>query len=273
MRLSITIATPGSKFAPIVLQGDYPEQIGRAARLGYPAVELHIRDPKAIDRAAVLGALRKNGLAVSTIGTGQAFVDEGLCFSDPDDAVRAKAVQRIKDQIEFAAELGARVIIGTVKGVLPAVPREVPEVKRRIVACLAQCAAFAERNGVGLTLEAINRYEANFLNTGAETVALLQEIGSPALGLHLDSFHMNIEEASTVAAIRSCAAYLVHVHLADSNRWPPGMGHLDFKTILTVLHEVGYQGFLGVECLPRPDAETAARQALDHLGPILAELG
>ncbi|TCL57713.1 sugar phosphate isomerase/epimerase [Hydrogenispora ethanolica] len=272
MQLSITISTPGSKFAPIVLQGEYAAEIEHAARLGFAAVELHIRDPKAIDRAAIREALRRTGLAVSTIGTGQAYVDERLCFSDPDPGIRAMAVQRIRDQIDFAAQLGTKVIIGTIKGNLPADPGQTAATRERIVACLSECASYAAQSGVTLTLEAINRYESNFLNSAADTVAFIQSIGSPALGLHLDTFHMNIEESDIAAAIKTSAPYLAHIHFADSNRWPPGMGHLDFGRIVASLKEAGYQGFMGVECLPRPAAESAARQSLEHIGKIMADL-
>ncbi len=272
MELSITISTPGSKFAPIVLQGDYVAQIEYAAGIGFKAVELHIRDPKAIDREGIKAALSRTGLRVSTIGTGQAYVDERLCFADPDPALRERAVQRIKDQIDLGAELRAKVIIGTIKGNLPSDPAEVMPTKNRIVACLKECARYAETAGVVLTLEAINRYEANFLNTAGDTVAFIKEIASPALGLHLDTFHMNIEEVDTVATIKTYAPYLAHLHVADSNRWPPGMGHLDFAAIVTALHEIGYQGFLGIECLPRPAADRAAQQGFAHLSNLLARL-
>ena len=272
MELSITISTPGSKFAPIVLQGDYVEQIEYAARIGFTAVELHIRDPKAVDREGIKAVLSRTGLRVSTIGTGQAYVDERICFSDPDLSIRERAVQRIKDQVDFGAELNAKVIIGTIKGNLPADPAEIMATKARIIACLKECAQYAETAGVILTLEAINRYEANFLNTASDTVAFIKEIASPALGLHLDTFHMNIEEVDTVATIKTYAPYLVHLHVADSNRWPPGMGHLDFGAIIAALQEIGYTGCLGIECLPRPAAEWAAQQGFSHLSNIIARL-
>ncbi|MDD4896254.1 MAG: TIM barrel protein, partial [Atribacterota bacterium] len=109
INLSVTISSLGSKFAPIIFQGDYVSGIKKAKEIGYKAVELHIRDPKAIDIPAIIGAVKKNNLIVSTIGTGQAYVDERLHFTSANAGVRNTAVQRIKDQIDLAAPLKAKV--------------------------------------------------------------------------------------------------------------------------------------------------------------------
>lgn len=260
METSITISANGSKFAPILLNGDYVQQIQIAASLGFKAAELHIQDPNTINRSEIFEALRRNNMKVSTIGTGQAYVDEGLSFSSPDASIRERAVQRIKDQIELAKEWNAKVIIGTIKGRMPENAEDKAVALEHVRACFKECLAFAEKYQTDLTLEAINRYETNFLNTAQETVAFIKEMASPRLGLHLDTFHMNIEEASIEDTLREFAPYLVHVHVADSNRWAPGLGHLDFERIVKVLKDLNYQGVLGIECLPKPDPLTAAKQ-------------
>lgn len=269
MDLSITISAYGSKFAPIVLRGDYAEQICIAHQVGFKLVELHIQDPNKIDQDRILQSLQSTGVKVSTLGTGQAYVDERLSFSDSDAEIRKRAVQRIKDQIKFAHKLGAKVIIGTIKGTMPENFAAQESARQRVLACLQECSAYAESLTVELTLEAVNRYETNFLNTAEETAAFIKEINSPALGLHLDVFHMNMEEVSIEVALKTYAPLLRHMHLADSNRWAPGMGHLDFKGLIKTLNEVNYQGALAIECLPRPDAMVAARQAFDFLSPLV----
>jgi sugar phosphate isomerase/epimerase len=239
-----------------------------AGFLGFKATELHIQDPNKINRAAICKALQKSGMRVSTIGTGQAYVDEGLSFSSPDAAIRERAVQRIKDQIELAKELKAKVIIGTIKGRMPEAPEDKVTARKRVIDCFRECSTYAKKYETYLTLEAINRYETNFLNTAEETAKFIDEVGSPLLGLHLDTFHMNIEEVSIEEALRKYARYLIHVHVADSNRWAPGMGHLDFRGIVKTLREIDYQGFLAVECLPKPEPLLAAKQALAYLQPF-----
>jgi len=265
MNISLTISSPGSKNAPIIFRGDYSEEIVRAAAMGYKAVELHIRDPKAVDRKAILRNLEETGMEVSTIGTGQAYGEDQIFFTSPDEQVRRATVKRIKDQIDFASELGAKVIIGLIKGPLPELEPERATARARAIDCLRECADHAQKARVSLPVEAINRYEANFLNTAEDTYRFVQEIGSSAVGLHLDTFHMNIEEVSIEEAIKRYADRLIHIHLADSNRWAPGMGHLNFDSILSVLGEIGYHGSLGLECLPMPDAQKAAEHAFRYL--------
>ncbi|MGH2626914.1 MAG: TIM barrel protein, partial [Anaerolineales bacterium] len=92
------------------------------------------------------------------------------------------------------------------------------------------------------------------------------------LGVLADTFHLHREEASLEAALRAAGPHLWHVHVADSNRRPPGEGHLDFARLLSVLQEVGYRGYLSAETLPYPDPEGAARQTVDYLRSLQAEM-
>jgi len=99
----------------------------------------------------------------------------------------------------------------------------------------------------------------------AEGLALIEAVGADNFGLLLDTFHMNIEEPSIEESIRQAGNRIFHFHVADSNRWYPGAGHLDFRSILSTLKDIGYQGFVSGEFLPKPDAETAARKAIEYL--------
>ena len=261
MKISVTISSHGPDSAPILFRGDYGQQIRRAAAVGFKAVELHIRDPKTIDPSSILRIIKKEGITVSTIGTGRAYGEDRIFFTSPDESARKAAVQRIKDQIDFASELGAKVIIGLIKGPLPVEKSERAVARAQAIDSLRACADYAQKTKGVLVLEAINRYETDFLNTAEEADQFLQEIGSPAVGLHLDTFHMNIEEVSIEDTIRNHSTRLLHMHLADSNRRVPGMGHLDFQSIVSTLHQIDYQGYLGLECLPLPDPQRAAEHA------------
>lgn len=269
INLSVTVSSPGSKFAPIIFQGNYAAGIKKAKGIGFKAVELHIRDPKAIDTNEIMEALKKNTINVSTIGTGQAYVDEGLHFTSVDKSIRDAAVRRIKEQVELAERLGAKVIIGTIKGLLPEDNNEQEIALARVVACLQECSEYAQKKGVPLVLEAINRYESNYLNTAEQTVEFIKKVNSPVIGLHLDTFHMNIEEKSIVETIKKYSYYLSHLHFADSNRWAPGLGHIDFAEIVVVLKEINYDGYIGIEALPLPDDVSAARQAFFHISKLV----
>jgi len=130
--------------------------------------------------------------------------------------------------------------------------------------------AYAAQRGVELVLEPINRYETNFLNTVAETLAFLDEVAAPNVGLLFDTFHANIEEPSLAGSLRAAGQHLKHVHTADSNRWAPGSGHLDFAAVVATLRQSGYDGWLSAEILPLPgSAEQAAAQAIAHLRPLV----
>lgn len=268
-QLSVTVSSIRSSSAPIVLQGDWGEQIAKAKALGYHQVELHIRNPKSIDADSILHVLDQTAVQVPAIGTGQTYSVDHLSFSSLDMAIRQAAVQRIKEQIRLASFLKAQVIMGSVRGSLP---KDEPEQKTAydvLVDCIKDCLDEAERYGVDLSLEAINRYETNVWNSAAETAAFIQGLGSKRLGLHLDTFHMNIEEVSLEETIREHGRILSHIHLADSNRLAPGQGHIDFPQVIGALKDVGYRGSLGLEYLPLPEPETAATQGLDHLQSIL----
>ena len=272
MELSLTISTPGPRSAPILFTGEFSEQIERAAAIGFKAVELHIRDPQTVDRRSILRALGKTGMAVSTIGTGRAYGEDKIFFTSPDRDVRKAAVKRIKDQIDFSSSLGAKVIIGLIRGPFPDEEAERARAGTDATECLKECADWAIKNGIQLAVEAINRYETNFLTTAEETDRWIREADSEAAGLHLDTFHMNIEEVSIEKAIRNHANRLMHVHLADSNRWAPGMGHLDFESILRTLQGTGYRGFLGLECLPVPSPQKAAEHSFRYLEDLLSRI-
>ena len=130
---------------------------------------------------------------------------------------------------------------------------------------LAECCAEAALSGVRIALEPINRYETTLVNNVAQGLALIDRVGADNLGLLFDTFHANIEEPSIEESLLAAGGRLFHVHVADSNRWYPGAGHLDFAQILDVLARSGYGGFVSGEFMPRPDADTAAQRAIAHL--------
>jgi len=205
---------------------------------------------------------------VSAIGTGQAYVDEKIYFTSIDKEIRSAAVQRIKDQIDLASKLNSKVIIGTIKGFLPEDKNDRVIALDRATTCLKECAEYAKYEKVNLVLEAINRYETNFLNTAKQTVEFIEKIDPSIMGLHLDTFHMNIEEKLIGEVIKEYSSYLAYLHFADSNRLSPGLGHINFTEIVLALKEINYNGYIGIEALPLPDSYSAAKQALSYIGRL-----
>jgi len=140
---------------------------------------------------------------------------------------------------------------------------------------LTELATFAGQRGAQLFLEPLNRYEDWVVNTLGQAATLIAAVGSPHLGVCLDTFHAQIEESDLAAAIRATGPALHHVQLGDSNRLEPGLGHLDWGALITGLHDIDYQGWLAMECFVsepglgplRTASRTirAAESALNHL--------
>jgi len=267
MKHSIVLSTQPAQFQAATFKGNLETNLEQIASLGYDGVELAIRDPRFINLELLDGLINKYELRVPAIGTGQAWGEEGLSLTEPDLSIRKAAVERIKSHIPVAAHFGAIIIIGLLRGI---VRPDVTQIQAMdwLVAELRECSSAAKPYGVRLALEPINRYETTLINQVAEGLALIQEVGADNFGLLLDTFHMNIEEANIEASIRACGERIFHFHVADSNRWYPGAGHLDFGSILKALVSTGYQGWVSGEFIPKPDPSTAARESIGYLRSI-----
>jgi sugar phosphate isomerase/epimerase len=125
--------------------------------------------------------------------------------------------------------------------------------------------AYAAGLGVKITMEPLNRYETDFIFNAADGVRLIEDLACDNLGLMLDLFHMNIEDASIEEGLRLAGDRVWHVHIADSNRCYPGSGHIDFDSIFATLKDMGYQDYVSAELLPLPDPDTAARKTIEFL--------
>jgi len=251
--------------APIVLQGSYTDNIKRAAGMGYDAVEIHVNDPHSLDIDEIQKTCEKNSISVSTLGTGMGFVVDGLCFTHPDISIREKAVDRIKAHIDIAQKLSSMVIIGSMRGNIPDLD-DYKKYEAYAVDSTKEVVEYAAKQDVIVVMEAINRYETNFINNVEESLAFLYKVGiSPYIQLHLDTFHMNIEEGDITKGIKQAKETLAHLHFADSDRWYPGHGHIDFKGIIEALKDIEYEGYIAFECLPLPTPYEAAENSLKNI--------
>jgi sugar phosphate isomerase/epimerase len=189
--------------------------------------------------------------------------EDGLTFSDPDAEIRARAVERVCAHISLAAEVGSAVTIGVMSGKLGGCEGEERRARRsQALECLAEVCRVAERSGVTVLLEPLNRYECDYITTLADVVIVANELGAPNLKLLADTFHMNIEEVDLVASLEAVGSRLGLVHLADTNRQAPGHGHMDVVSILQALRTINYEGYLSFEILPVPDAERAIKDGI-----------
>jgi len=264
MKLSIVLSTHAAKFQAVAFKGDFESNLEEIASYGYDGVEVAIRDPRLVDHEQLLDLIDRKGMEIPAIGTGQAWGEEGLSFSDPDAKVREAAIERVISHIPLARKADAAIIIGLVRGIAPTTVSE-QQAEEWMVEALKVCTRKALEAGVRIALEPINRYETSLINSTAQGLDLIEEVGAANLGLLLDTFHMNIEEPSIEESIKQCGDRIFHFHVADSNRWYPGAGHIDFESVLTTLYRTGYAGFVSGEFMPDPEAGISARRAIEFL--------
>ncbi len=264
MKLSIVLSTHTAQFEAVAFKGDFAANVAKIAGYGYDGVELAIRDPKLVNLEQLEQVVGQHNLVVPALGTGQAWGEEGLSFTSDDPEVRRAAIERVKSHIPLAARFKAAVILGLIRGITPA-GQSHEQSMTYLVEALQECSAAAAPHGVRYALEPLNRYETDLIHTVADGLDLIERVGVDNFGLLLDTFHMNIEEPSIEDGIRVCGDRIFHFHVADSNRWHPGAGHLDFKRLLNTLFETGYDGFVSGEFMPIPDADTSAQRAIEYL--------
>ncbi|OJX44015.1 MAG: hypothetical protein BGO78_03130 [Chloroflexi bacterium 44-23] len=264
MKLSVVLSTQPTQFQAATFSGNLENNLQAIADMGYDGVELAVRDPRLLDLEKLQESIRKYKLIVPAIGTGQAWGEEGLSFTDPNSDIRRKAIERIQSHIPLASQFQAIIIIGLIRGIVSA-QVSFTQAMQWLIEALVECCHVAKESGVRLALEPINRYETSLINNVSEGMRLIDEVDAENFGLLLDSFHMNIEEPNIEASIVTCGPRIFHFHVADSNRHYAGSGHLNFQSILYSLAQTGYQGFISGEFLPLPDNHIAAAKNIAFL--------
>lgn len=261
----VAIGRTFSLWKPYLYAGTIKEGIKKAREWGYDAVELHhIDSPREANPEKILECCRKNSIKISANSTGPAFYKHQLSLTDNSETIRKKAVARLKEYIDLAAVIGGMVTIGTMRGNIADL-EHLEICKKRLAETLKETSGYAAKKNITLLLEVANRYEINYLNRVDEIFYFIRENHLDFLKIHMDTFHMNIEEIDICQAINKYGDLLGYFHVADSNRYYPGGGHIDFISIASALSKIKYNGYIVVECLPLPDFETAALKALDYL--------
>jgi len=239
----------------------------RLADLGYDGVELSIEDPTRTEYSRILEISERNGVEIPAIGTGLIYIRRRLSLSEPEEPQRIRAVKMLTRTIEIAACLNSLVIVGLVRGKVCSQRKRIEKLRRSI----KECDRVAEREGVQLAIEPLNRYEADNVNNVREALDLISDMDLRRTGLLLDTFHMNIEERTIEDAIRRAGGKLIHVHVADSNRLAPGLGHIDFPKVIGALTDLGYDRYLSAEILASPNPLRAAQLTSKYLRGLLGK--
>ncbi|OUM99489.1 MAG: sugar phosphate isomerase [Firmicutes bacterium ZCTH02-B6] len=259
----------------------------KAAQLGCDVLELACEDPALLDFPRVRDALAARGLEPVVCG---AF-GPGRDISSDDASARQGGVAYIRQLIDAAALVGAGIVCGpmysqTGKARLLSDDARGAE-RRRAVSALKGLADYAAERGVRLALEPLNRFETDMINTVQQGMDFLAEVDHPAVGLHLDTFHMHIEEKSPAGAVRLAGDRLFHFHACENDRGVPGTGQVAWESIALALRETGYDGAVVIEsftpavrsiaqavCLWRPiapDQDSIAREGLRFLRQLFVD--
>jgi sugar phosphate isomerase/epimerase len=223
--------------------------LARLSRLGIESIEIS-GEPTQYDTRATRALLKRYGVrcwgsVTLTLGARN--------LAARDEAQRAASVAYVKSVVTMVEELEGEEITIVPATVGKIVPDSTPENEWRwVVEGLREVHAHARKAGVRMALEPLNRFETYFLNRADQALALADAV-APDVGVCLDVFHMNIEEADMMGAIRKVGARLVDFHVAENNRLAPGMGSINWGRVVATLKEIGYGGALTLEVVAPVD--------------------
>lgn len=267
---SAVVSTQRSGFSALPFQNvECRDVFPRIRELGFEAVELAVRDPFFLNIWEIEEAINLSNLRLSALGTGQAYVDEGISLLARDLNVFHQAIERLKDHIALASLFpGCRVIVGCIRGKLSEWGQARSKGIAQFHRAMRELAELSYNRNVDMLIEPINRYETELINSLEECLEHIKQIGAPNIKILADTFHMNIEETNFVNSLMLCGSYLGHVHLAESNRSIPGTGHFDFSSLLDVLAKTGYKGDLAFEIVPGQDPLANLAEGMAYINKL-----
>ncbi len=229
---------------------------------GFDSVEIAIDTPAAIDPVHIRAELDKAGLTCCSV-CGAFGLDRDL-RGTPEAQENSK--QYITALIDQAVILGAPVVAGPVYSAVGRKGAEEPAAQKQqwktVVKNLKPLCKHAAKKGVTICVEALNRFETDFINTVDRVLDLIKDVGSPALKVHLDTFHMNIEEKHQGDAIKRAGKLIGHFHACGSDRGTPGNDHLDWDGIAKALKAAKYDGAVVIESFTKDVKIIAAAAAI-----------
>jgi D-psicose/D-tagatose/L-ribulose 3-epimerase len=230
----------------------------RMKAAGCEFIEFLVPEPDELDLGETRRALADHGLGV--VLAARVNLSRDLASADP--AARAAGVRYLTECVRIASELGAKIVGGPLYGAplvfagrAPAPVAEDLRTRRieQVVAGLREAGAVAADAGLKLAIEPLNRFETDIANTTGHALALAEAADSPAVGVMLDTFHMNMEDGSIPDAIRRAAPKLFHFQANENHRGFVGSGHIDWPEVARALVAAGYTGPITLEPFRRND--------------------
>ena len=220
------------------------EAIKNSAEAGYGLIEIPALDPKSIDVEHTKATLKEFGLK-GACSLGLSFDAD---INNDDSEIAKRGESRLMDALNVVEQLGGDYLGGVIFSALG--KYKFPPTKKardNAVAALKRLAIAAQAKGITLGLEPVNRYESNLLNTGSQALEMIKDIGEPNVVVHLDIYHMNIEEQDLVSPVLEAGNKLGYVHIGASHRGPLGTGNIDFDSFFGALAKIGYKGTITFE--------------------------
>ncbi len=225
-------------------QDEAARAVDRAAASGYEYLEIPLIDPKAIDVDQTRRALESAGVKpVTSLGLG---FDNDISSDDPAKVRLGEAL--LNDALIVARDLGSAMLSGVLYSALGKYPKAASEAGHwNCVKALGRLAEKAKASDITIGIEPVNRYESNLVNTGDDALKLIESVGADNMVVHLDSYHMNIEEGPPGPLIERLGDRLGYVHINESHRGYLGTGSIDFRTLFQALAEHDYRGVITFE--------------------------
>jgi D-psicose/D-tagatose/L-ribulose 3-epimerase len=227
---------------------------------GFDFIEIALEDPSNIDPVYIRKQLDRYQLPCSAIcaamGPGRDLRGTGQ--------EQESSLQYLKSLMDVMGTLGCSLLAGPMYSSVGRA-EEVSETDYQIqwqmvVQHLKTLARYAAERNIKLAIEPLNRFETDFINTCAQGLQMVKEVGHPALSLHLDTFHMNIEEKNLKKAILNTGKHIGHIHISGSDRGTPGNDHIDWEGIFSALRQIDYQGNIAIESFTK-DVKVIAKAA------------
>ena len=248
----------------LVWAGDWSEVSARKAaasakKAGYDYIEMLMIEPDKIDVAMTKAVLSEYGLfATASLGLSP---ETDVTSTNP--SIVKKGDELLRKVVDTLHAIGSTELCGVIYCSLGKYPGPASaENRANSIAAVARLADYAADKGINVNLEVVNRYETNIMNTGKEGLKFLEAVNRPNAYLHLDTYHMNIEEDGMSQAVLDAGDALGYVHIGESHRGYLGSGNVDFDTFFTALKKINYSGPITFESFSSVVVDPALSNAL-----------
>ncbi len=273
MRLGCTVSTYPTKFGPIVFKdGNIKSNFEIMRKYGFSGVDLFVNSTSPEVMREYKNIMAEYDIKMATY-LAIFLAENGVKLSECEPAKRIKNIDLVKAQLDNARFFEAKgLAMGFIRGGYEEGKEEKSDALKRIAEALKELGEYADSIGTKILLEPINRYEINTINSAIEGADFINSNGLKGIGLLIDAFHMNIEDKNIGDSIRYCGKHAVNMHMADSNRYALGEGHLNMKEVLVALNDIKFDGFLTLEAFVN-NAEKDIAQTREVLRKLENELG